>query len=273
MEIQLNSTKKIYFASDFHLGGAKSDQANRERELRIIQWLKSIEDSAQCLFLVGDIFDFWFEYKTVIPKGYTRFIAQLHALQDKGVKVYFFTGNHDMWLFDYFEKEMGIQIFREPIKIQINSHTFFIGHGDGLGPGDKKYKILKKIFSNPICQKLFRFLHPDIGISIANAWSNHSRKKNILKGDRVFQNENEWLWTFCKEHAQENDIDFYIFGHRHLPLILDINDKSVYFNSGEWMDTCTYLVYDGNEMDLISYVDKKPYRCDYFSSKYSVAGH
>jgi len=154
--------KKVYFASDFHLG-IDARLSSREREKQLVRWLEQIRKDAYSIYLVGDVFDFWFEYKTVVPKGYVRLLGKLAELRDEGIPIYFFTGNHDMWMFSYFEEELGIPIYREPIVREIMGKTFFIGHGDGLGPGDHGYKFIKRVFANPVCQWLFERLHPKIG--------------------------------------------------------------------------------------------------------------
>ena len=236
LEIKLQEGKKVYFASDFHLGIKNSP----EREKSICSWLDFVAKDAQVIFLVGDIFDFWFEYKHAIPKGFIRFQGKLVELIDKGIEIIFFTGNHDMWLFDYFTKELGIKIYRQAIDVKIDDSLLHIGHGDGLGPGDRKYKILKKIFANPLCQWLFGKIHPDWGIGLALYWSKHSRLQSSKKGDEKFLGEDEWLWTYCKEQEQEKHRDFYIFGHRHLPLDLPVGENARYINLGEWLHHCTY---------------------------------
>jgi UDP-2,3-diacylglucosamine hydrolase len=233
------SSKKIYFASDFHLG-TPDQQSSRDREDKIISWLNSIRNDAAAIFLVGDIFDFWFEYKHVVPKGYIRFLGKIAEIKDAGIPVYFFTGNHDMWMFDYFEKELDISVFRQPIEVLVNNQILMLGHGDGLGPGDGFYKFLKLIFTNPILQWVFGWLHPNIGMAIAQTWSKRSRLSNMKKAD-PFREENEWLWQYCKALEQQSHHDLYIFGHRHLPIDKKLNDQSRYINLGEWVSQFTYL--------------------------------
>jgi UDP-2,3-diacylglucosamine hydrolase len=241
--------KKVFFASDFHLG-APNDTLSKEREKKIIAWLDSIENEAAAIFLVGDIFDFWFEYEKVIPKGFVKFIAKVSALRDKNVPIFFFTGNHDLWMDDYFTKELGIPVFDHPIEVKIENKVFLVGHGDGLGPGDTQYKILKKIFTNPICQWLFKWLHPDLGVRIAQKWSKNSRISNNSKNEDTFKGDDEWLWAYCKQVEASRHFDYYVFGHRHLPLDLPVGNKSRYFNLGEWINNLTYGVFDGTEFKL-----------------------
>ncbi|WP_448527999.1 UDP-2,3-diacylglucosamine diphosphatase [Raineya sp.] len=247
--ITLQAGKKVYFASDFHLGVRNS----HEREQKICDFLEQISHDAQIIFLLGDIFDFWFEYKHAIPKGFIRFQAKLIEILDRNIPIVFFTGNHDMWLFDYFTKELGIPIFRNPIEISINQKTFLIGHGDGLGPGDTKYKILKKIFANKLCQWLFRQIHPDWGIALAQFWSKHSRLQSEKKGAEKFLGDDEWLWTYCKEQEALKHRDYYIFGHRHLPLFLSVGKNAHYINIGEWIYHCTYATFDGENVELLTW--------------------
>ncbi|MDG1277461.1 MAG: UDP-2,3-diacylglucosamine diphosphatase [Algoriphagus sp.] len=251
LDFQLNG-KKLFFASDFHLG-APNETESKIREKRIIRWLNSISKEAAGIFLVGDIFDFWFEYGQVIPKGFIPFISKISQLRDQGVPVYFFTGNHDLWMKDYFTTELGIPIFHEPILLQVNKKKILVGHGDGLGPGDYSYKILKKIFTNPISKWLFRWLHPDFGVKLAKAWSGHSRITNIAKNESHFLGDDEWLWQYCKEVETGTHHDFYIFGHRHLPLELKVAENSTYFNLGEWVNQNTFLEFDGEKFELIEF--------------------
>ena len=239
LEFHLTS-KKLYFASDFHLG-TPSWEESRSRELKIVRWLNQIKEDAEAIFLVGDLFDFWFEYKHVIPKGFTRFLGKLAEIRDDGIPIYFFTGNHDMWMFDYFEKELQIPVFKQSIVLSINDgQKILVGHGDGLGPGDRFYKFLKLLFRNPMLQWLFGWLHPDVGMWIAHSWSRRSRISNMKKAD-PFKNEGEWLWQYCKEFESKEHHDFYIFGHRHLPIDQPVGDNSRYINLGEWVSQFTFL--------------------------------
>jgi UDP-2,3-diacylglucosamine hydrolase len=244
--------KKIFFASDFHLG-VPDYQSSLQREKRIVAWLESIRHEAHSIYLLGDIFDFWFEYRHAIPKGYIRLQGKLAELRDAGIPIIFFTGNHDMWMFDYFEKELDIPIYRKPEHLQVGEHKLLIGHGDGLGPGDKTYKILKKIFSSRICQWLFARIHPNVGIGIANYWSRNSRISNARKEETFQGEEGEYLMVYCRELEKKEHHDFYIFGHRHLPLDLKINERSRYINLGEWVNFSTYAEYDGIQFALKSF--------------------
>lgn len=247
--IQSLEGKKLYFASDFHLG-APSKQGSLEREKKIVRWLDMVKQDAHTIFLLGDIFDFWFEYKHAIPKGYIRLQGKLAELTDSGIPVVFFTGNHDMWMFDYFTKEINIPIYRKPIVLDVANKRLLIGHGDGLGPGDYAYKFLKKVFESKVCQWLFARLHPNFGIGIANFWSRKSRISNAKKDEDTFKDEKEFLWQYCKEIEAKKHHDYYIFGHRHLPLDLEVGDNSRYFNLGEWVNHYTYGVFDGDKFEL-----------------------
>lgn len=245
-------TKKIYFASDFHLGAPNASKSF-ERELKICAWLDSIESECEHLFLMGDVFDFWFEYKHVVPKGYIRLLGRLAKFIDNGIPVTLFTGNHDMWAFDYLEKEIGIKIYRAPIDIVLKSKKFHLGHGDGLGPGDFKYKILKKVFENRICQRLFGFVHPNIGIGLADFLSKRSRAKTGHTDEVFLGEEREWLIQYCKERQKTQPVDFYLFGHRHLPIVHSINDAT-YMNIGDWIKYASYAEFDGDKL-LLKYFD------------------
>ncbi|MFT6716884.1 MAG: UDP-2,3-diacylglucosamine hydrolase [Saprospiraceae bacterium] len=241
----------IYFASDFHLGVPNVD-SSRLRELKLVTWLEDISKDASEIYLLGDIFDFWFEYKSVVPKGYVRLLGKLAELVDSGVKVSLFTGNHDMWMFDYLEKEIGVKIYREPIVKSFLGKQFYLGHGDGLGPGDYKYKFLKKIFANSLCQWLFARVHPNFAFGVAKMWSGKSRLKNVKKEEGFSVKENEWLYEYCKELLTQNHYDYFIFGHRHLPLDLSIDGhESRYVNLGEWVTgNPHYAVFDGDNLIL-----------------------
>tara|TARA_R110002096_G_scaffold109056_13_gene238729 strand:- start:16066 stop:16812 length:747 start_codon:yes stop_codon:yes gene_type:complete len=244
--------KSIYFASDFHLG-VPDYKTSREREDKIVRWLNHIEASAQEIFLVGDLFDFWFEYDKVIPKGFVRLQGKIAQLTDCGIKVSVFTGNHDMWMFDYLPQELGVELYREPIRRNFNGKEFLIGHGDGLGPGDQSYKFIKKVFANKVSQWLFARLHPNFGMKLANFWSTKSRKTNRAEDEKFLGEENEWLAVYCREYLKKESIDFFIFGHRHLPLDIQLNKRSRYLNLGEWMNHNTYAVFDGNDLKLLKW--------------------
>ncbi len=249
MLIDLPAGKKIYFASDFHLG-VPDAQSSLAREKRIVAWLDLVKGDAHSIYLMGDIFDFWFEYKHAIPKGFIRLQGKLAELRDAGMPIYFFTGNHDMWLFDYFEKELGIVIYRQPVVLEVGKKKLFIGHGDGLGPGDNIYKILKRFFNSGICQWLFARIHPNLGIAIAQFWSRQSRIANTRNEEKFTGEEKEFLFSYCKNMEAKSHHDFYVFGHRHLPLDLKINYASRYINLGEWVHFDTYASFDGDHMEL-----------------------
>ncbi|RDC56972.1 UDP-2,3-diacylglucosamine diphosphatase [Pedobacter chinensis] len=244
-------TKNIYFASDFHLG-APGYAASRAREEHIVSWLNFIEPNCSELFLMGDIFDFWFEYAKVIPKGFIRLQGKLATMADAGIKIYFFKGNHDMWVRDYFTLEIGMEIISDELIMERGGKKFYLHHGDGLGPGDRKYKFLRKIFRSKLCQWLFARLHPNFGIGIANAWSQGSRAAKT--GKEVFSGkEKEWLAIYAKEQLQKQYFDYFIFGHRHLPLDIDLGSGSRYINVGEWLNYNSYAVFDGVDLKLESY--------------------
>jgi UDP-2,3-diacylglucosamine hydrolase len=247
-------TKKIYFASDFHLG-SPNHKESRQREDRIVRWLNEIEPTCSELFLMGDVFDFWFEYKTVVPKGFIRLQGKLAQMSDSGIKIYFFKGNHDMWVNDYFTKEMGIQVISDEFEIVRGGKSFYLHHGDGLGPGDRKYKFLRKIFRNPVCQWLFSLVPPRIGMGIANGWSSSSRIANDK--EEVFMGiDHEWLAVYAREQLQQKHRDYFVFGHRHLPLTLQVAEDSLYVNLGEWLNFRSYAVFDGNALTL-NYFEKE----------------
>ena len=251
--MELESGKKIYFLSDFHLGAP--DRVNSlVREKKVVAFLDSIKNDAAEIFIVGDIFDFWFEYNTVVPRGYTRLFGKLAELSDAGILLHVFVGNHDMWMSDYFQQELNIPVYFEPRIFEWNGKQFFIGHGDGLGPGDHGFKFIKKIFRNPVCQWLFGMLHPNWGIGLANYFSRKSREKTGHSDELFLGPDNEWLIIFSKEYLQKKQVDYFVFGHRHYPIDYVLNERSRYINLGDWIRNFTYASFDGKEMELKNWV-------------------
>lgn len=248
----MQAGKHIYFLSDFHLG-VPTPQGSLEREKLIVQFLNTIKDKAAEIFIVGDMFDFWYEYKYVVPRGYTRLLGKLAELSDAGIKLHFFVGNHDMWMTDYFQQELNMAVYHEPHDFERNGKTFLVGHGDGLGPGDKGYKRLKKIFRNPLCQWAFGILPPRVGMGLANYFSRRSRAKTATIEETFLGEDREWLIVYCKKVLEKKHYDFFIFGHRHLPIDYRLNENSRYINLGEWMNFFTYAVFDGQCLELRSY--------------------
>lgn len=249
ISIPLPAGKKIYFSSDNHLG-APTPEISRAREKKFVQWLDLIKADAEALFLLGDLFDFWFEYKTVVPKGFVRTLGKLAELREQGIKIYFFVGNHDLWMRDYFEDELDIPIFHNPQVFNLGKARFFIGHGDGLGPGDKGFKRMKKVFRSSFFQWMFRWVHPDIGVRIAQ---HLSVKNKLISGDddHVFLGEdNEWLATYARRKLETAHYNYFIFGHRHLPMEIKVGENSTYFNLGDWINHYTYGVFDGENFEL-----------------------
>ena len=282
--VYLQKDKKIYFASDFHLG-YPDHQTSLARERKVVAWLDTIKSNAQIIFLVGDIFDFWFEYKNVVPKGYVRLLGKLTELSDLGIEIIIFSGNHDIWMFDYFTKEMGIKVYRNfqeygisvqnlENNVQSSAYknkenvdfstpntkltTFYIVHGDGLGPGDVGYKYLKKVFESKLSQWAFGWIHPQAGISLATWWSGTRKDEARIKRELQFRGDGEWLWSFAKEQEALKHHDFYIFGHRHLLLDLPVNENSRYINLGQWAyddeNSYHFAVFDGVELVIKKYM-------------------
>ena len=250
--MEIATGKKVYFLSDFHLG-APNEVESRKREDRLVRFLQDARKDAGVIFIVGDIFDFWFEYKTVVPKGFVRILGTLAQMADEGIQLHIFTGNHDLWMQDYLSKELNATLYFEPQQFTIQNKQFLIGHGDGLGPGDNGYKRLKKIFTNPICQWLFRWLHPDAGIQLANYFSRKSRAKTGNTDELFLGEDKEWLILYTKEKAKTMAVDYFIFGHRHYAIDLKINEKSRYINLGDWIRLNTYAVFDGKDVQLLTW--------------------
>lgn len=252
MQLQLPEGKKAYFASDNHLG-LPSRKESLEREKKFVRWLDEIKNDAAVIFLLGDLFDFWFEYKTVVPKGFVRTLGKLAEISDSGIPIHYFVGNHDLWMHGYFEEELNIPVYHNPEEFQINGKTFLIGHGDGLGPGDKSYKRMKKLFRNPVSRWFYRWLHPDLGVRIAQYFS---VKNKLISGDedvKFLGDENEWLVVYSKKKLEEKHRDYFVFGHRHLPLEIKLNDSSTYINLGDWISYFTYGEYNGKDFRLKTY--------------------
>lgn len=246
---------KIYFISDVHLGADTANYSSIEREKMLVQWLDEIRETATSIYLMGDIFDFWFEYRKSIPKGFSRFFGKIAEITDSGTPVFFFKGNHDMWTFGYLEKELGVKVLDKPEVLNVNNKKLYLSHGDGLGPYDKKYNFLKKMFRNKTLQFLFKLVHPDLGITIAMAWSrsnrdNHKYPKNI-------EPEKEWLVRYSKTVLEKEHIDYFIFGHRHIPFQYKLSDSSVFTNLGDWTKSFSYAVFDGENLELLHYKNTK----------------
>jgi UDP-2,3-diacylglucosamine hydrolase len=247
--MELAAGKKVYFLSDFHLG-APDEKASRVREAQIVQFLQTARQDAAAIFIVGDIFDFWFEYKEVVPKGFVRLLGCLASINDAGIPIHIFTGNHDLWMQDYLTKEIGASVYFSAKEFIFSGKQFFVAHGDGLGPGDEGYKFLKKIFTNPICKFLFRWMHPDLGIKLANFFSSQSRIKTGSSDEIFLGEDKEWLIIYSKELSQTNKANYFIFGHRHYALDLKISENARYINLGDWIRSNTYAVFDGNDLQL-----------------------
>ena len=250
--MQVPPGKKVYFLSDFHLG-VPDHASSLVREKKIVSFLNQIKDDAAMIFVVGDLFDFWFEYRTVIPKGYVRVLGKLAEITDQGIPIHFFVGNHDMWMSGYFEKELNIPVFYEPATYHFNEKKFMIGHGDGLGPGDYGYKFLKRFFRNPICNFLFGLIPPYFGMSLATFFSKRSRAANSEKDEHFMGEDREWLISYCKSVLSKEHFDFFLFGHRHLPIEFNLPNNSKYINLGDWIHYYTYAEFDGSQIRLIHY--------------------
>lgn len=250
--MQLPNNKKIYFASDQHLG-APTAELSFPREQKFVAWLDEIKYDAEAIFLLGDLFDFWFEYKTVVPKGFVRVLGKLAEIRDSGIPIYFFVGNHDLWMSDYFEKELNIPVFHTSKEFVFNDKKFLIGHGDGLGPGDKGYKRMKKVFKNPFSKWIFRWLHPDVGMQLGQYLS---VKNKLISGDedvKFLGEEKEWLVLYAKRKLETQHFDYFVFGHRHLPMQIQVGENSQYINLGDWIGYFTYGVFDGTSFELKKY--------------------
>ncbi len=248
----MSTDKRIYFLSDSHLG-VPTPSMSRFREKKLVNWLDDHSPSAAAIYFLGDIFDFWFEYRKVVPRGYVRLLGKIASITDQGIPVHFFTGNHDMWAFDYFEKELGVRVHKDVYETTLFGKRFLIGHGDGLGPGDRAYKFMKSIFSCRLCQMLFSFVHPGTGIGLAQYFSKKSRLANEKKPDVFKGTDKEFLVQYCKDVLKTRHIDYFVFGHRHLALEIEVSPDVYYFNTGEWLTQFSYVSFDGEKMQLHYY--------------------
>lgn len=248
----MSNPKKIYFLSDAHLG-LPNEKESLVREKLLVEWLDKVKADAAEIYFVGDMFDFWFEHKRVVPRGFTRFLGKVSEICDSGIPVHYFTGNHDLWVFNYLPSETGVIIHREQIVKEYNGKRFFIAHGDGLGPNDRSFKILKKIFLNKFCQWFFQRLHPNFTMWIGINWSRSSRYNDKPENLTFLGEKKERLIAFAKEKLKEEHYDFFIFGHRHVPYEFPLEGNVKFINLGDWITNFTYAEFDGNDLKLLHY--------------------
>jgi UDP-2,3-diacylglucosamine hydrolase len=252
----LTDKAKIYFISDTHLGLYPQSQS-LIREKMLVRWLDGIKNDAAEIYLLGDIFDFWHEYRKVVPRGFTRFLGKIAELSDSGIKIHFFTGNHDVWVYDYLPKEIGLTIYRNHITRDIDGFRFFIGHGDGLNHHDIGYKLMKTIFSNRVLQWLFARIHPNASLALGHRWSRSSRYAKGIVAEPYRGDEKEWQVVFAREMIKKEPYDYFIFGHRHLPFDIRIGDKTRVINLGDWITLFTYAVWEDKTLELHSLLPEK----------------
>lgn len=248
--------KNVYFLSDAHLGSLAIPHG-RTQERRLVRFFDSIKEKASAVYLLGDMFDFWNEYRYVVPKGYSRFLGKLSELTDNGVEVHFFAGNHDLWTYGYLEEECGVIVHKAPVTTEIYGKVFFLAHGDGLGDPDNKFKILRKLFHNRTCQRLLNFVHPRWGMALGLNWAKHSRLKRADGKEVPFMGEDkEFLVRFARDYKRSHpNIDYFLFGHRHIELDLPIDKSTRMLILGDWIWQFTYAVFDGEHLFLGEYVE------------------
>lgn len=244
----MNEKGKIYFVSDVHLG-APALKDNHEREKKFVKWLSSVSADAQMIFLMGDIFDYWFEYRKVVPRGFTRVLGKIAEITDNGIPVHFFTGNHDIWVFDYLPAETGVMVHYDPLIIELMGKKFFLAHGDGLDRNDKGYLFLKKIFKSRPLQWLYARLHPNFAVALAQKWSKTSRLSKKLHGPE-FDVEKEGMFHFASSLVEKEHFDYIVLGHRHRLVNVPVKDKARFILLGDWIKTFSYGVFDGNTFEL-----------------------
>jgi len=245
--------KKIYFVSDVHLG-APALKNNKEREQLFARWLDSIREDAAELYLMGDIFDFWFEYRKVVPRGFTRVLGRLADMSDQGISIHFFAGNHDLWVFDYLPNEIGLTLHRDELVTEIYGKKFFLAHGDGLDPADKGYLFLKKIFTSKKLQWVFARLHPNFAFHLAHRWSESSRLSKLNRQEE-FKVKNESMFKFAENYLEKKWIDYFIFGHRHRMAEVEVKKNSGMILLGDWISNFSYGVFDGEKVVLNKFND------------------
>ncbi|MBK7083599.1 MAG: UDP-2,3-diacylglucosamine diphosphatase [Flavobacteriales bacterium] len=258
---RMQTGKRIYLLSDFHLG-APDAASSLQREKRIVAFLDEAAKDAEEILLLGDLFDFWFEYKRAVPRGHVRLLGKLAEIADRGIPLHLFIGNHDMWIFDYVPSEVGLTLHREPVVRTWMGKKFLIGHGDGLGPGDHGYKFMKQVFRNPVCQWLFARLHPNFGLWLGDFWSGRSRLKSYENDRKWLGTDKEWLVQYCREELKKTHYDYLLFGHRHLPVDLEVAPGSRYINLGDWITWFTYAVFDGTDLKLMKRTGDGPLNGD-----------
>lgn len=249
--------KPVYFISDVHLGSLAIDH-RRMQERRLVRFLDSIKDKAGAVFMLGDMFDFWYEWKHVVPKGFTRFLGKLSELSDMGVEVHYFTGNHDIWAFDYLSRECGITVHYEPLTTEIYGKLFYLAHGDGMGDPNRSFLLLRSIFHNRACQWMFsNLIHPNLAMKLGLSWAKRSRMKRIDGKEPPYMGEDkEHLVLFTKEYMKSHpDIDFYMYGHRHIELDLMLTSKTRMMILGDWISLFTYAVWDGEHLFMENYIE------------------
>lgn len=239
----------IFFVSDLHLG-VPDKASSRQREDDFCRWLEFAGKEGNEIFILGDIFDFWFEYREVVPKGYVRLLGTIARLTDRGIPITIFRGNHDMWMFGYLEMECGVKIISDELVIVRNEKKFFLHHGDGLGPGDMTYKWIRTLFRSHWAQWLFARFHPNFGMWLGNTLSRRSRISQKNRYEKYLGDDKEHITQFCRQHAEKGPYDFMIFGHRHLALDIEINPRCRYINLGEWVSGRSYAVFDGVKTEL-----------------------
>jgi len=252
----MEKRKKVYFASDTHFG-LDIKENPIESEKRFVRWLDSIKHETAALYLLGDTFDYWFEYKSVVPKGHVRVLGKLAEFTDAGIPVYIFTGNHDIWMFDYLSKEIGATVITEPIETEIYGKRFYLAHGDGLLDSNRSFRFFRFLFRNKFCQWLFKMVHPSLTTPLGFAWSRHNRKKKTGGKYAIYWGEeNEPLIQFAKNYSGSHNIDYFIFGHRHIMLDLMIKKTTRVVILGDWIDHFSFAVFDGEELFLEQYIEE-----------------
>ena len=252
-------SRLVYFISDAHLG-SKALLHRRAKERRLVHFLDEIKESASAIYMMGDMFDFWYEFKYVVPKGYTRFLGKLAELTDRGIEIHFFTGNHDVWCFDYLQSECGVIVHTEPMTTEILGNIFYLAHGDGMGDPSRSFRFLRRIFRNRFCQLCFSMLPTRWSMKWGIEWARRSMDRHIQEGIPQYRGEdNEYLVIYAKNHLKlYPSINYFVFGHRHIELDLMLSRESRLLFLGDWISSCSYAVFNGEKMLMCNYVEGEP---------------
>ena len=248
----------VYFISDAHLG-CRAIEHQRTQQRRLTRFLDQIKDKAEAVYMLGDMFDFWFEYRQVVPRGFTRFLGKVSELTDSGVEVHWFVGKHDMWMTDYLECECGVTIHREPCLVEIYGKEFYLSHGHhvDIAPGDWRTRLMFRMFESTFVRRMATLIHPDLFVDFGLNWARHSRMRHMAQGEEPYKGEHdERMVTFAKQYlATHPSVNYFLFGHRHIELDLMLTHECRLLILGEWYSHFTYVSFDGSTLVMNDYIE------------------